>query len=60
MIYHRGGEPEQACIADLMLCHGTQTLGFVTCLLFHEHGKQSFVQPFLWSRKLLWLHTRSD
>ena len=23
------------------------------CLLFHEHGKQNFVQPFLWSRKLL-------
>ena len=23
------------------------------CLLFHEHGKQNFVQPFCLSRKLL-------
>ena len=32
MIYdHQGGEPERACIVDLMFCHGTQiiTAGFV-------------------------------
>ena len=61
MIYHwgggrRGGKPEQACIADLMFCHGTQIMDnsrICHCLLFHEHGKQNFVQPFRLSRKLL-------
>ena len=31
------GEPEQACIADLMVCHGTQTIvtaGFITTCMF--------------------------
>ena len=28
-------------------------LGICHCLLFHEHGKQNFMQPFLRSRKLL-------
>ena len=51
-----GGEPERACIA---VCHGTQIKGFMDnsrichCLLFHEHGKQNFVQPFRLPRKLL-------
>ena len=48
------------CIADLMFCHSTQTMEnsrFCHCLLFLEHGKQNFVQPFLQSRKLLQLHT---
>ena len=26
MIYHQGGEPERACIADLIFCHGIQTM----------------------------------
>jgi len=43
MIYdHQGGEPERACIADLMFCHGTQIMDnsrICYCLLFHEHGK---------------------
>ena len=30
------------------------------CLLFHDYGKQNFVQPFLPSRKLLRLHTCLD
>ena len=29
MIYHRG-EPERACIADLMFCHGTQTTQYLS------------------------------
>ena len=33
---------------DSRICH---------CLLFHEHGKQNFMQPFLRSTKLLrWTH----
>ena len=45
-----------------MFCHsGTQTMDnsrICHCLLFHEHGKQNFVQPLLWSRKLLrYTHT---
>ena len=50
------GQPERACIADLMFCHGTQIMDnsrIYHCLLFHEHGKQNFVQPFQSSRKLL-------
>ena len=43
MIYdHQGGEPERACIVDLMFCHGTQIMNnsrICCCLLFHEHGK---------------------
>ena len=36
-----------------MFCHGTQTIdNSRTCLLFHEHGKQNFMQPFFLSRKL--------
>ena len=40
----------------LMFCHGTQIMDnsrICDCLLFHEHGKQNFVQPFRLSRKLL-------
>ena len=62
-IYHRGCEPERRCIADIMFCHGTQTMDssrICLCLLFHEQGKQNSVQPFLRSWKLLWLHTRLD
>ena len=44
MIYHWGASlSEHACIADLMFCHGTQTMDnsrICHCLLFHEHGKQ--------------------
>ena len=35
MIYHHGAslsEPVQACIADLMFCHGTLTAGLVTAV----------------------------
>ena len=65
MIQHQegGGKPERACIADLMFRHGTQILDksrICHCLLFHEHGKQSFVQPFFRSRKLLQLRTHLD
>ena len=58
-----GGEPERACIANLMFCHGTQIMEnsrICHCLLFHEHGKQNFVQPHLRSSKLLRLHTCLD
>ena len=56
VIYHQGGDPEWAMHCWLVMdnskmCH---------CLLFHEHGKQNFVQPFLRSRKLLQLHTCLD
>ena len=40
----------------LMFCHGTQNMDnsrICRCLLFREHGKQNFVQPFRLSRKLL-------
>ena len=40
----------------LMFCHGTQIMDnsrICHCLLFHEHVKQNFVQPFRLSRKLL-------
>ena len=53
MIYHRGGEPEQAmhCWFNVMAHKPWITAEFVTvCLLC---GKQNFVQPFFWSRKLL-------
>ena len=62
MIYHRGGGGgggggraglNRACIADLMFCHGTQTIDnsrICHCPLFHEHGKQNFVQPFALAR----------
>ena len=43
------------------LCHGTQAMDnsrICHRLMFHEHGKQYFVQPFLRSMKLLRLHTR--
>ena len=47
-----GGEPERACIADFVVAHKSWiTAEFVT--VFHGHGKQSFVQPFGLSRKLL-------
>ena len=39
-----------------MFCHGTQIIDnsrICHCLLFHEHGKQNFVQPFRRLRKLL-------
>ena len=42
-------EPERACIADLMFCHGTQIMDnskICHCRLFHDHGKPNFVQPF--------------
>ena len=53
-IYHCGGEPEWAmhCWFNVM----AQTAEFVTIWLFHECGKQYFVQPFLRSIKLLRLH----
>ena len=65
MIRHQegGGKPEGACVADLMFHHGTQILDkcrICHCLLFHERGKQSSVQPFFWSRKLLQLHTHLE
>jgi len=47
-----GGEPERASIADLMFCHGTQTLGFVT-VCCSMSMVSNFVQPFCLSRKLL-------
>ena len=40
----------------VMFCHSTQTMDnsrICHCLLFHEHGKQNFVQPFCLSRKVL-------
>ena len=49
--------------ASMLFCHGTQTMDnrrICHCLLFHEHGKQNFVQPFLRSRKLLRLYTLLD
>ena len=36
--------------ADIMFCCGTQTMDnsrICHCLLFHEHGKENFMQPFL-------------
>ena len=63
MNYHPGASLSEHAFADLMFCHGTQTMDnsrICHCLLFHEHGKQNFVQPFLRSRKLLRLHTRLD
>ena len=48
MIYHRGGEPERA----MHCCHDTQAMDnkrLYHRLLFHERGKQYFVQPFLQS-----------
>ena len=53
MIYH---QHERACIADVMFCHGIQIMAnsrICHCLLFHEHGKQNFIQPFRLSRKLI-------
>ena len=51
MIYDRGeGGWAWASMADLTFCHGTQTMvnsKIYHCPLFHEHGKQNFVQPFL-------------
>ena len=44
MTYHRGASLSEQCIADLMFCHGTQTMHnsrVCHCLLFHEHGEQS-------------------
>ena len=43
MIYH---QQASMSIADLMFCHGTQTMGnsrICHRLLFHEHGKQKFM-----------------
>ena len=57
-----GGETERACTADLMFCNGTQTTDdsrICHCSLFHQHGKQNFVQPFLRSRKLLYSYTHA-
>ena len=56
MIYHLGVSLSKHAFADLMFCHGTQTTDnsrICHCLLFHEHGKQKLLQPFLWLRKLL-------
>ena len=43
------------------ICHGTQITDnsrICHCLLFHEHGKQNFMQQFHLSRKLLrYTHT---
>ena len=53
--WHTSGDSDIA-IADVMFCHGTQIMDnsrICHCLLFHEHGKQNFVQPFCLSRKLL-------
>ena len=60
MIYHQGVSLSKH---NLMFCHGTQTTDnsrICHCLLFDEHDKHNFVQPFLQSRKLLQLHTRLD
>ena len=62
MIYHRGGgEPERACIADLIFCHGIQTMDsskICHCHCFMSIVSKNFMQPFLWSRKLLrYTHT---
>ena len=57
MIYYHGGEPEGA----MHCCHVTQAMDnsrICHRLLFHEHGKQNFVQPYLASMKVLRLHTR--
>ena len=50
MIYHRGGEPEGAmhCWFNVMAHKPWITAQFVT-LLFHERGKQYFVQRGQWS-----------
>ena len=51
-----GGEPERACIADLIFCHGIQTVGssrICHCCCFISMVSKNFVQPFLRSRKLL-------
>ena len=57
MIYHGGGgEPEQACIADLIFCHGIQTMDnskICHCRCFMSMVSKNFVQPFLRSRELL-------
>ena len=55
MIYH-WGQTWASMHNLLMFCHGTQIMDnsrICHCLLFHEHGKQNFVQPFRLSRKLL-------
>ena len=59
MIYHQGASLSKH---DLMFCHGTQTTDnsrICHCLLFDEHDKHNFVQPFLQSRKLLRLYTHA-
>ena len=41
MIYHWGASLSEQCIADLMFCHGTQTMDnsrICHCLLFDEHA----------------------
>ena len=38
MIYHQQASMSEQCIADLMFCHGTQTMDnseICHCLLFH-------------------------
>ena len=44
-----GGEPERACIADLIFCQSTQIMDnfrVCHCLLFHEQGKQTSCSLF--------------
>ena len=61
MIHHRGGggvEPERACIVDLIFCHGIQTMAnsrICHCCCFMSMVSKNFVQPFLRSRKLLYV-----
>ena len=46
MVNHRGVSLGKQCIADLMFCHGPQTIHdsrICHCLLFHEQGKQNFM-----------------
>ena len=53
-MYHRGRA--WASMRNLLFCHGTQIMDnsrICHRLLFHEHGKQNFVQLFRLSRKLL-------
>ena len=42
MIYHWRASLSKQCIADLMFCNGTQTMGFVTvCCSMNMVGKTS-------------------
>ena len=52
LVHHRGASLSEHPLLIYVLSWHTN-LRICHCLLFHEHGKQNFVQPFLWSRKLL-------